>query len=262
MQESAQRSAQGAEALDDVVVGAEDDGTLHHTRRQSPEQALKSRGGVNAYMWSQPVPKAARQVIDEELVPEMILPCPVNAVGFKGIALIRDEENRASTGLQDPQDLDCGRAIILNVFQHLVAQHQVEGRRGEGKALSGGVHGPGGAPGGLLGPVEIVLQPRDFSAKRRQALDVRAHTAAVLKYPTLQAVPSRARHHRQAPFLPCTPHIRRFAPQGCLVQAPIGHGGDYILREFWDYAKISLTVGPILLTPRSGQPPLFCLYKD
>ena len=195
----------------------------------------------------------------------MIPAAPVDAVGLEGVAAVGHEQRQPPAGFQHAHDLADRRAVVLHVLQHLVAEHQVKmvgvGRAGALRrrrrsarerlrqacwARSKSISSPSHLLA-LRGQVRQVHRPR---RSRPPAPDPAARS------PAARRIIARRRSCPARQTYEGSPRRAAFS------MLAIGHGRDYILREIWYYARIRLTVGPILLTPRSGQPPLFCLYKD
>jgi len=70
------------------------------------------------------------------------------------------------------------------------------------------------SPSVLAGAVEVVLQPEDATAERRQVLHVHAHAAAILKDGTVNAFTCRPEDHLQSALLAGAPDVGRLAAQG------------------------------------------------
>ncbi len=137
LQAASQGLPEGTSACNDVVVRSEDDGAFNKSHRQSLEQMPQVAGGVNAYVRSQPIAPGARQVINEQLVPEAILAVPIDAVGLERVAPVRAEQCNAAMRLQHPYHFLNGRTVILDMLDDLVAQDQVEALRVEREIFAG-----------------------------------------------------------------------------------------------------------------------------
>ena len=79
-------------------------------------------------------------------------------MGLEGVAPIGAEEQQSAAGPQHPDHFPHGLAVVLYVFDDLVAQNQVEGVGGEGQGFSRGLDHGGKGGQGLARPVEVVFQ--------------------------------------------------------------------------------------------------------
>ena len=71
------------------------------------------------------IPPIARQIIDEQLVAEIIFPLPINSMRFNGVASFLSEQYKPPAWLQNTNHFADGGAVVLHVFDHLVAEDQV-----------------------------------------------------------------------------------------------------------------------------------------
>src|SRR5687767_10581592 len=98
-------------------------------------------------MRGQLVPPGTRQIVDKQFVAKIVLPLPVNAVRLERVAAVRAEDYQPAAGFprdsvwasQHTYHLPYGQHIIRNVFQYLVAEHQVEGPSGIGQVFACGI---------------------------------------------------------------------------------------------------------------------------
>src|SRR5262245_45401460 len=111
----------------------------------------------------------------------MVFSPPVNSMRLKGIAAVWTEEHNPSTGAKDTDHLPDGEAIVLYVFDHLVAEDQVKcGGRKRDKFACGIDDVRRSAPG-LRRPFEIIFQPNDLTSEGREVLHIHPHSTSVLK---------------------------------------------------------------------------------
>ena len=103
----------------------------------------------------------------------MVFPAPVDAVRLEGIAAVRDEEHnpparssrrRIGTS-QHTHHLTRGERVVLDVFEHLVAEDQVKSGIGVGQLFPRRVDDTRGTCAGLAGTIEVVFQPEDPAAE-------------------------------------------------------------------------------------------------
>ena len=87
-------------------------------------------------MGRQSIPQAVRQVIDEWLVAEAVLTSPIDSVLFYWIPAVRTEDQYASAGFRNANHLGHDESIVCDMFDHLVAQNEVECRVRERKSLA------------------------------------------------------------------------------------------------------------------------------
>ncbi len=213
LEDEAQRAAQGRAADDDVVVSPKDDPPDDKAHRQAVKQALQAAAGIDVDVRRQAVAPGARQVVDQGDVAEVVLAPPINAMRLEGITPVGAEEHQAAPRAQDAHDLADGQAVVLDVLQHLVAEHQVEGIGWKRQILGGSAQHLVGMGVSLDGALVLDIQAHPRAGIRRQVVQVGANPAAVDQQAAWQAVPGIVQDHLQAPFLPRPPDVRGFAAQ-------------------------------------------------
>jgi len=96
------------------------------------------------------------------------------------------------------------------------------------------------SPSVLAGAVDVVLQPEDATAERRQVLHVHAHAAAVLEQSPADALPGCREDHLQPALLTGAPHVGRLAAQGGFFEVAWKiHAPNY--KTVWKDDRISRT---------------------
>ena len=169
--------------------------------------------------------------------------------------------------LQHPDHLAHCSAVVLDVLDHLVAEDEAR-NSGPGK--------------GRCSPAALMISGERWPASAARSKSYSSPTTwppypdkCCTYIPTPQPFsrtaplirsPAAPQDHLQPALLARPPDVGWFASQRRLIEISIGHVDELYpspLQLFAHYAKISaVVVVPILLTPRSGQPPLFCLYTD
>jgi len=107
LQDGTQEFPEGRHACDDIIVRAEDNRALHHSNRQAVKQARQVSASIDVNMGGKAVSPGSRQIVYQGFVAEVILPIPVDAVRFKGIAAIGDKQHQPPTRPQYADDLFC-----------------------------------------------------------------------------------------------------------------------------------------------------------
>ena len=100
----------------------------------------------------------------------MIFAAPVDAVGFKRVAAVGAEQRQPPARPQHAHHLADGGSVILHVFQHFVAEQEVEAGIGEGQPLAGAAHQPGARcpDARLTGALQFDVEPHDAARFRRE----------------------------------------------------------------------------------------------
>src|SRR3989304_2714507 len=133
----------------------------------------------------------------------MIFSLPINTMCLKRISAVRAEDDRSSAGLEDADHFADRGAVILFVFEHLLAEDQVEGPGWKRKGFPCGVDNMRGVLSGFGGSLEVIFQANDFSTKWGEVFDVHSHAATVFQDAPFDAFPrgpgDRARAPRGAP---------------------------------------------------------------
>jgi len=131
------------------------------------------------------------------------------------IATIWAKEDNASAGLprhwvgtsEGADHLADRGAVILYVFNHFVAEDQVEVPRWERQGFAGGVDNMR-----RIGPrfgraLKVIFQSDDFSSKRGEMFHIHAHPASIFKDTSPDAVSRAAHDHVQSAFLARAPDV-------------------------------------------------------
>ncbi len=135
-------------------------------------------------MGRQSIAQAVRQIVDERRVAKMVLAAPVVAMCLERIPAIWHEDGRSSARFEHPHDLFGGRAIILDMLKHLVAQHEIKVVVRIGQVFAGGQ---------LERRFRHILyrdlqmfafdvDAANLSAIRLQRLHIHAHTATIYQH--------------------------------------------------------------------------------
>jgi len=97
---------------------------------------LQITASIDINMRCEFVSPGARQVIDQRDVAKVILTLPVESMGLKRITPVWAEEYQSTAGFQGSHDLSDRCLVVLDMFQNLMAQDQIETiiRKGEGFA--------------------------------------------------------------------------------------------------------------------------------
>ena len=247
LQHCAQEFSQRTETRDDIVVRAEDDGSFDEADRQTCKQFFEVALGIDAHVRCEFVPPAARQVIDQRDVAELVPSAPVDAVRLERIAAVGAEQHDPSAGTprrgvgtsQDAQHIADGLAVILYVFDHFVTQDQIKGQGGKREGFARRVEDVGRTRPRFDGACAVIFQPDHRPAEGREFFRVHAHAASVFEQAALDTLARRAHDHVEAADLSRAPDVGGFAAQGGFVEVTFGHGGYYILQLSRLCAKIT-----------------------
>ena len=167
-------------------------------------------------MRSKAVTQPAWQVIHQGNVPKVVFAAPVDAMRLERVTAIGDKDNHPSSRTQHPHHFNHCLAVILDMFQHFVAQDQIKGSRFKGQKLSSRAQYLGAWQTRsdclrLASALKVVLQTGHLPGKGRQMLHIHTDPTAILKHMTCDPIVSGAQQHLQAAFLPRSPDIRWLA---------------------------------------------------
>src|SRR5512133_377283 len=145
----------------------------------------------------------------------MISPVPINSMRFKRITAIRAEERNPSAGLprrgvgtsEEADHLADRRAIILDMFDHFVAEDQVKRRGKERDKFPCRVYDMRRVGVRFGGALEVVFQSNDLAGKRGEMLYIHSHATAVFQNLSSNTFSGGTQDHLQAALLAGTPNI-------------------------------------------------------
>src|SRR3972149_4418221 len=141
----------------------------------------------------------------------MIFSLPINPMCLKRISAIRAEDQGASAGLEDADHFTSRSAVILYVFEHLVAEDEVEGPGRKRKGFPCGIEDVKGVPCGFGGSLEVIFQANDFSTKWGEVFDVHSHAATVFQDTPLNKFARGPDDHFKASLLSRPPNVGWFS---------------------------------------------------
>ena len=218
MQSGAQQPPDGAEAMDEVVVRAEDARVRDDAQGQPREQATQAVAGVCADVRGQPVAQRIRKVVDQRDVAEDVAAAPVDAVLLDGIPAIGAEQQQPSAGPQHAGDLSHRSPIIHDVFDHFIGEDGVEAGIGVGQALAGAVdeQAQAEAPGALSRPLTLILEAVAERRVGEEFEHVQAEAGPIVEDAAGRPEAGRQRgtDHGQPAVLAGAPHVTGFAAFG------------------------------------------------
>src|SRR5690606_7964098 len=119
--------------------------------------------------------------IDEEFITKAIFPFPVDAVRLEGISAVGAKDDGASARVQYTDHFADGGAVVLDVFDHFVAEDQVERPGRKRDAFPGGVEDVWRVGPRFGGALEVVFQSDDGPAEGGEVFHVHADAAAVFE---------------------------------------------------------------------------------
>src|SRR5688572_23557334 len=136
-------------------------------------------------------------------------------MGLKRIAAIRAEDNSASAGFprhrvgtsEDADHFSDGSTVILYVFDHFMAEDQVERPGRKRKAFTCGIQDVNRIHPCFGGALKVIFQPDHFPSKRGDLFHVHAHATSVFEYSPADAFARSFDDHIQPALLPRTPDI-------------------------------------------------------
>ena len=178
---------------------------------------------------------------------------------FEGIAAIRTKDDDTSTRLEHADHLADRGAVILYVFDHFMAEDQVEGLGRKRDEFPGGIEDVRGSNPRFGGALEVVFQSNDGSAKGGEVLHVHSHAATIFENFSFDTLPRGFDDHIKAALLPRPPDIGWFSAQGGFIQVSLSHGGNYILHPFLAHDKMNSYVELITARIEKWATPTFLL---
>src|SRR3990170_719378 len=119
----------------------------------------------------------------------MIFSLPINAMCLKRISAIRAEDHGASAGLprrgvgtsEDADHFADRGAVILYVFEHLVAEDQVEGPGWKRKGYPCGIEDVKGVLSGFGSALKVIFQTNHRTLEKGDMFHVHSHAATVFQ---------------------------------------------------------------------------------
>ena len=135
-------------------------------------------------------------------------------MSFKGVAAVRDKDDGPSTRPEQAHHFLDGRTVILDMFEHFVAEDQVESPGRERDEFPSRVDDMGRVVVRFDGALEVVFQANDGPPKRGKVLHVHADPAAIFEDAALEAFPGSPDDHFQPALLACPPDVGWLAAQG------------------------------------------------
>jgi hypothetical protein len=97
------------------------------------------------------------------------------------------------------------------VFEHFVAEDQIEGRGREREKFSGCVNDMRRIGSSFGGALEVVFQPDNFPTKRGEVFKVHAYSTSIFENTSLDAFPRAPDDHFEPALLSCPPNVGWFA---------------------------------------------------
>src|SRR5687768_6461927 len=145
----------------------------------------------------------------------MIFSTPKDSMSLKRIAVIRAEDDSASAGLpqhrigtsKDTHHFANSSAVILYVFDHFMAEDQVERPGRKRKAFTCGVQNVNRIHPCFGGALKVIFQAEHFPSKWGEMFHIHAHATSVFEYSPADAFAYSFDDHIQPALLPRTPDV-------------------------------------------------------
>lgn len=161
---------------------------------------------------------------------------------FYRVAAVRAEQHDSAARFEYAYHFADGGAVVLHVFDHLMAENQVEHVGKKRKKFPSRVENVRRVRFRFARAVEVVFQSDHRSTELREALHIHPDAASVFENDSFDAFACGARDHLEPSLLPGSPHIRRFAAQSGFFKVDRWHEANYILQVFIRRAKMPLHV--------------------